>query len=89
MNLSHKYLLVISTGREHGQDGAPTARRMPARGNTPGIVPISNLPPRKGGGGDPAPLQGASQSMGSATQGVALGWHAPAPSAPETFDLFG
>lgn len=28
-------------------------------------------------------FQGASPSMDSDTQGVALGWHAPALSAPE------
>src|ERR1700704_6489164 len=38
------------------------------------------LPPCKGGG-IPAPLQGAP--IDSETQGVALGYHAAAPSAPE------
>jgi len=37
---------------------------------------------------DPAPLQGAKRSVDAETQGVALGWHAPALSAPEDVDLF-
>jgi hypothetical protein len=35
----------------------------------------------------PAPFQGAT-SIGSETQSVALGWHAPAPSAPKSRILF-
>jgi hypothetical protein len=34
----------------------------------------------------PAPLQGAQQLSAAKNQGVALGWHTPALSAPEEFD---
>jgi len=37
----------------------------------------------EGAEGLPAPFQGATQSMGSETQGVALGLHPAALSAPE------
>jgi len=37
---------------------------------------------------DPAPLQGAKRSVDDVTQGVALGWHPPALSAPEDIGLF-
>jgi hypothetical protein len=40
------------------------------------------------GRNDPAPFQGAKRSVDSGTQGVALGYHAPALSAPEDVDLF-
>src|SRR5467141_3884301 len=53
---------------------------MPARGNAPGTCPRYVLRPARAVG-IPAPLQGAP--IDSETQGVALGYHAAAPSAPE------
>src|SRR6266404_2377956 len=52
---------------------------MPARGNAPGTFPSTSSALQ--GRRIPAPLQGAP--IDSETQGVALGYHAPAPSAPE------
>src|SRR3977135_1924016 len=53
---------------------------MPARGTAPGKCPRSLFRPARAEG-IPAPLQGAL--IDSETQGVALGYHAAAPSAPE------
>jgi len=60
---------------------------MLARGNAQGIAPQTILPALKGRK-EPAPLQGAKGMLGAGTQGVALGWHASALSAPEDVDRF-
>src|ERR1700693_1200088 len=58
----------------------PTARRILARGNAPGIVLgiIAALKGRK----NPTPFQGAQCSVDFETQGVAQGWHSAALTAP-------
>ena len=53
------------------QDAAPTARRMPARGNAPGITPQAIMSALKGRRDD-APLQGAKRSVD--TEPRALPW---------------
>jgi hypothetical protein len=43
-----RWCAIVSGGfshANHGSDIAPTARRMPARGNAPGIVPRYYRPP--------------------------------------------
>lgn len=54
---------------------------MPTRGSAPGIV-LTHIVRPEGAENSPAPLQGAQQLIDSVTQGVALGWHAAALSAP-------
>ena len=55
---------------------------MPAWGNAPGIVPSLGIRPV--GAEDPcAPTGRATFRLAPATQGVALGLHPPALSAPE------
>ena len=59
---------------------------MPARGNAPGIATKTIMSALKGRK-DPAPLQGTKRSADAGTQGVALGYHAPALSAPGDVEL--
>src|SRR6266566_3493652 len=71
------YFEAVFCDRELSHDDAPTARRMPARGNAPGMDPsiCSALQGRR----IPPPLQGVP--INSETQGVALGWSTGALSA--------
>jgi hypothetical protein len=58
--------------RMHFRFPAPTARRIPARGNAPGVVPRLAIRPE--GAKDPcAPSGRAKFRLALATQGVALG----------------
>ncbi len=76
--LPHKSPHRRFLGSELNHNDAPTARRMPARGNAPGTCPSPC--PALQGRRIPPPLQGGP--IDSETQGVALGWSAAALSAP-------
>jgi uncharacterized protein DUF2442 len=65
---------------------APTARRMPARGNAPGSCPHIVTRPERAEG-FLRPFRAHNILMGSETQGVALGWYPAALSAPQDMDL--
>jgi len=85
--ISYKCVLPVFSSQEYACDVAPTARRMPARGNAPGITSQAIMSALKGRR-DLAPFQGAKRSVNAGTQGIALGLHSAALSAPEGVELF-